>query len=96
MYSLSEINDMRRSEQAFLNVASYCSLYPASYIDRVVVEEMDHVYCVRVFYINNRTNKQFIHSFNFYRLAECKEAERFIELLRENFSNLTVTGDPII
>ena len=96
MLSLLEVNEMKRSEQAFLNVASYVSLYPASFIEQIIVEEMDHVHCVRIFYRNNRTNKRFIHSFNFYRHAESAEADRFIELLSTNFNNVNVIRDPTI
>lgn len=96
MPTLEEINQMSRSEQVFLNVASYVSIYPASIIDRVHVDLKENTYCIRIFYVNTKSDKQFIHTFNFYRLAESREAEKFIQLLKENFGSISVTGDPII
>ena len=91
-----EISNLPRSRVALLNVYSYLILYPSNYVQRVEIKQLSTVYNVSVHFVHNRTGKEFIHGFSFYRLAEVDEVKQFIELLSTYIGGFEVSGDPII
>ena len=94
--TLQEISNLPRSQVALLNVYSYLTLYPTNYVKSIVVNRLNTVYCVGVHFINHRSGKEYVHSFNFYRLAELDDIKLFIETLSTTIGDFDITGDPIL
>lgn len=94
--TLQEIRELPRSQVAMINVYTYMTLYPTNYIKEVAVKQLSTVYAVSVHFVHTRTEKVYVHTFNFYRLAEVDEVKQFIELLSTTIGGFEVSGDPII
>lgn len=84
------VKAMSRGEKAFVNVATYIGLYPKSQITDIEIFTRAKTITVRVNYTNERNAKEYVHTFTFYRYDEKTEAQLFVDMLTDAFSNITI------
>lgn len=83
-----------RDEIALDNVFSFMALHRRTIITRVECERQENIYRVLVHHKNTVSDRTAYISISFYRNAEEREADRFINTVCDTF-HVSPTGDPI-
>lgn len=83
------LKNYNRAEKAYLNVASYIALYPNSVIKTVEKVIKPKIISIRVIYQSQKSERNYANSFSFYRFGEAEQAEQFVNLLKENYNDIT-------
>ena len=84
-----DLDNCNRAEKAYLNVASYLALYPNSFIKTVEKVIKPKIISIRVIYQSPKSEKSYANSFSFYRFGEAEQAQQFVNLLKENYNDIT-------
>lgn len=94
MINFYEFSKQSRCDISLSGVYSFMVQHPYMKIQKVVNEQKEKNFVVRVHYIDPRRDKVIIHTFNFYRSTEAQEAHDFINKVADTF-HATISGDLI-
>jgi hypothetical protein len=95
MITKNDIENLSRGELVFLNCASYLQIFYDVRISRIEITNTEKLIKIKVFYENKKLNKTFTHTFTFYRYGEQDEAEKFVDLLTDNYPQFEIIRSDI-
>jgi len=90
------VQQLSRGERCFLNICTNLGIFSHTVIQKVEVVDMPNNIVIRIVCFNERNGREHTSAFSFYHTdAEEKEANRFLDLLAENYHGYEYKQTPI-